>query len=588
MVAVDRFFAYWMLSSVMILVAQFTLLHPSFGWKLLCLIGMLVFWVGIAPAKDSRYTWKKAWVFSLSGGVIFFIAQNLLFATCGYIGLLFGTKMLARLIRGNHSNDIFNSYNESFPQQEKKIENPFSVNFSTQYLLRGRKCRGYINIMNPFRGTLVIGLPGSGKTRFVIRQIIEQHIQKDFSMFIWDFKFDDLTALAYSTYTRSANGCQFHIITFDDLSRSERCNPIDPLLIRDTMDAAESARNLLFGLNPGWIQKQDFWVDSAVNLLTAIIYFLRRFENGKYCTLPHAVELVQLPYEELFMLLQSDPETEALIRPFNSAWQSGAAPQLEGMVAGVTVTLGKLATPALYYLLSGNDCSLDINDPLKPKIICLGSNPQKAGVYGALGSLFITAMMRQLNRKGGHPSSLIFDECATLYLGGIDQLMATARSNKVAVTLAVQDLTQLENLYGKERAAVLASLPGNLFCGQVSGSTAKNISERFGKIVQPKTSVNTDDYYERSVTHSEFLELAVPPSAIASLSSGEFVGMVADDPDRRIRLKKFKCTIDAPLGTDVAPLPAPPSNIDAEQVQKQFLKIKEDIKQIVWKRKTKG
>lgn len=295
----------------------------------------------------------------------------------------------------------------------------------------------------------------------------------------------------------------------------------------------------MLGLNHEWIRKRgDFFVESPINFVTALIWFLRKYKEGQYCTLPHVIELAQVEYAKLFSVLRTEPQIEVLINPFVSAYLNDAREQLEGQIASAKISLSRLSSEKLYYVLSGNDFTLDINDPEAPKIVCLGNNPQKAQTYGAVLSLFATSLTRLINRKGGHKSSLVFDEFPTLYFHGIDHLIATARSNKVATTLAVQDGSQLRVQYGKELADVILNIVGNVISGQVTGDTAKGLSERFGKIMQERESISINRS-DTSVSRSKQLELAIPPSRIASLSSGEFVGMVADNPEQKIALKSF-------------------------------------------------
>jgi hypothetical protein len=575
--------------SVIAAVASFMLPHYIAGYlKFLSVVFLWGSLIWYPPLRMTGYSWLKGWILMLGGLSFFQWGGSLPMGMMGYLVFVLGSTVLARMIRGN-GNDIFNSYNESFPQFEKLLNNEYSFNLPAKYYNRGQLRKSWINIINPFRGTLVIGSPGSGKTYFVIEHIIKQHLRKGFAMFIYDFKFDDLSVIAYNEYLRSGSRYDFSVICFDDLEISARCNPLDPLLLENVMDAAESARTILFGLNPDWIKKQDFWVESAINLLTSAIHFLRRLDNGEYCTLPHVIELMQLPYRDLFALLQEEPEIEALINPFISAYESGAITQLEGQMAGVTISLAKLSSPSLYYILSGNDTSLDINNIERPKILCLANNPQRSLVYGAVVSLYVTSMTRLLNRKGGHKTSLIIDEFPSIYFNGIDKLMATARSNKIATTLAVQDIAQLKALYGNERAEVITSITGNIICGQTTGDTAKQLSEWFGKIVQQKRSVNTNDN-EQSVTHSTALDLAIPPSRIAKLSSGEFVGMVADDASYHIPLKMFHCKImndHRALAKEKLSYRSLPEHagVTAGLIESNYLNIKKDIKRLVWKHK---
>ena len=371
----------------------------------------------------------------------------------GNLSVLNGGVRLSRLIKGSLAKDIFNSENETFPQEERLLENEYSVNLPAVYRLKQEERHSWINIINPFRGLLVAGTPGAGKSYFVIRHIIDQHLRKGFSMFLYDFKFDDQSKIAYNKLLQYQGNYKvkpkFYVINFDDLDRTHRCNPLDPQSMYDLTDATEASWTIMMGLNRDWIKKQgDFFVESPINFLTAIIWYLRCYDNGRYCTLPHVIELMQVDYDRLFAVLNGQSEIQVLINPFISAWQNNASAQLEGQIASAKIGLARLASASLYYVLSGNDFTLDVNNPKEPKVICVGNNPQKLQTYGAVLSLYISRMIKLVNRKGQLKSSLVFDEFPTIYFNNMDSLIATARSKKVAATLAVQDFSQLKKDYG--------------------------------------------------------------------------------------------------------------------------------------------
>ena len=508
----------------------------------------------------------------------------------GFLLILAGGILLSRLIKLNLSNDIFNSLNETFPQEERLMSNEYSINLPARYNLKGRIRKSWINIINPFRGLLVIGSPGSGKSWFVIQHVIKQHIEKGFAMFVYDFKYDDLSKITYNWMLQNsqcyAASPSFYVINFDNLSVSHRCNPLDPTTMNDITDATESARTILLGLNREWVNKQgDFFVESPINFVTAIIWFLRKYNDGKYCTLPHVIELMQAEYDELFPVLNTQPEIEVLVNPFITAYQNDAMEQLEGQVASAKIGMARLSSPQLYWVLSGNDFTLDINNPRYPKIVCVGNNPEKQQIYGAVLSLYISRLIRQVNKKGMLKCSLIFDEFPTIYFNNMDSLIATARSNKVATTLAMQDFSQLKKDYGKEQADVIVSITGNIISGQVMGETAKLLSERFGKIMQDRQSVSINRT-DASISHSRQLESAIPASRIAALSSGEFVGLVADNPDEKIRLKMFHAEIrndTDKLDEEVnryREIPAV-SEVNQQQVLDNYYQVKLDIKHMI-------
>jgi DNA-binding transcriptional regulator YbjK len=508
----------------------------------------------------------------------------------GFLLILAGGNLLSRLIKLNLGDDVFNSLNETFPQEERLISNEYSINLPARYNLKGRLRKSWINIINPFRGLLVIGSPGSGKSWFVIQHVIKQHIEKGFALFVYDFKYDDLSKIVYNWLQQNKHNYlvkpSFFVINFDNLSVSHRCNPLDPNSMNDITDATESARTILLGLNREWINKQgDFFVESPINFVTAVIWFLRKYADGKYCTLPHVIELMQAEYDELFPVLNTQPEIEVLVNPFITAYQNDAMEQLEGQVASAKIGMARLAAPQLYWVLSGNDFTLDINNPQHPKIVCVGNNPEKQQIYGAVLSLYVSRLVRQVNKKGMQKCSLVFDEFPTIYFNNIDSLIATARSNKVATTLAMQDFSQLKKDYGREQADVIVNITGNIISGQVMGETSKLLSERFGKIMQDRQSVSINRT-DTSISHSKQLDAAIPASKIAALSSGEFVGMVADDPLEKIKLKMFHSEIindHEKLNAEVnnyRDIPAV-SNVTQQQVLDNYYQVKMDIKRLI-------
>lgn len=573
-------------------------------WLILALLGVSL--VGVKGKKDEKANLATALLFVLVGLPLFVFGHfvfrvelsreievfiYIALTIVGYIFILTGGTRVSRLLTLQLTRDIFNKENESFPQEERLLENEYSINLPAQYVLKKAVKRSWINIINPFRSLLVIGTPGAGKSYFVIRHVITQHISKGFAMFIYDFKYDDLSRIAYNALLRYHDKYKikpsFYVINFDEIYH--RCNPLDPATMDDITDATESSRTIMLGLNRDWIKKQgDFFVESPINFVTAIIWFLRKYDEGRYCTLPHVIELMQLDYHLLFKVLKTEPEIEVLINPFESAYRNEAMEQLEGQVASAKIGMARLSSPQLYYVLSGNDFTLDINNPADPKIVCMGNNPQKQQIYGAVLSLYITRVIKLVNKKRQQKSSLIFDEFPTIYFNGIDNLMATARANKVATTLAVQDYSQLKKDYGREQAEVIMNIVGNVISGQVVGETAKLLSERFGKIVQQRESVSVNSS-DTSVSRSTQLDLAIPASKIASLSSGEFVGMVADDPDQKINLKVFHSEIlndhQAIKREESAYHEIPlVRRVSVEEIQQNYFQIKNEVKMIVEER----
>jgi YWFCY protein/Type IV secretory system Conjugative DNA transfer len=531
--------------------------------KNIALLLLVISLFGTKGRNDEKLSYKTAFAFLALGAVIYytsyFVAHfegkstslvfiYLTWTLAGYLLFIIGGAYLSRIIKVELSeDDIFNKENQTFPQDEELRYSEYSVNLPARYRLKNKWRKSWINIINPFRGLLVIGSPGSGKSYFVIEEVIRQHIEKGFAMFVYDFKYDDLTRITYQAFQKYKGNYkvtpEFYSVNFEDLSRSHRCNPLDPTTMEDITDAMEASRTILLSLNRNWISKQgDFFVESSVNFLAACIWFLAKYEKGNYCTLPHVIELMQLDYDKLFTVLRTEPEIETLISPFVNAYLSDVMETLESQIATPKISLGRLVSPTVYYILSGNDFSLAINCPLSPKIVCMGNNPQKQQVYGAILSLYISKLIKNVNKKGGNPCSLIFDEFPTIYFNGIDSLIATARSNLISTTMVLQDYSQLKKDYGKEMAEVVMNIVGNIICGQVTGDTARQLSERFGKIFQQKSSLSISST-DISINKSKQLDTSIPASVISNLSSGEFVGTIADNPTDKISLKKFHCEI---------------------------------------------
>jgi len=585
---------------------QNTGLYSSFHKSKLIALGFLaISLLGAKGRKDEKQTYKTAFAYMFTGLLLYFISYLLLLIVwpattiaivymmltgLGFMLALSGGTLLSRIIKDSLQHDIFNEENETFPQEERLLVNEYSINLPAKYQLKNKVRNSWINLINPFRGIMVLGTPGSGKSYFVIRHIITQHIRKGFAIFAYDFKMPDLSIIVYNTWLKNKDkykkpsACYF--INFDDLTRSHRCNPLEPSGMLDITDAAESARTILMGLNREWIKKQgDFFVESPINFLSAIIWFLRKYQDGMYCTLPHVIEFMQLDYDSLFTVLRLEKEIEVLINPFVNAYLNDVMEQLEGQIASAKVAMARLSSPQLYYVLSGQDFTLDINNPDEPKLVCMGNNPQKIQIYGAVLSLYVNRLVKLVNQKGKLKSSLIFDEFPTIYLNGIDSLIATARSNKVSTTLGIQDLSQLRKDYNREQADVIMGIVGNVISGQVTGDTSKLLSDRIGKIMQDRQSLSINSQ-DTSISKSKQLEAAVPASKISSLSSGEFVGAVADDPDNKIKLKAFHNEIindhEALKAEEKSYKPIPIiRQVDNSMVQRNYLQIKQEVQDIV-------
>lgn len=571
--------------------------------KLIALFLLAISLVGSRGKKDEKISARDI-AFYITGGLalyfssifFFYLRADLQAVAIGYIAvttaafllILAGGARLSRLIKLNLGKDIFNKENETFPQEERLLENEYSVNLPARYRYKKQIRDMWINLINGFRMCLIIGSPGAGKTYFCVRHIIKQNIQKQYSMLLYDFKYDDLAKIAYNAWLKYKHlypiPPKFYVINFDE--PINRCNPLEPSTMRDITDATESARTILLGLNMQWIRKTgDFFVESPINFLTAVIWFLKKYKDGRYCTLPHAIELMQADYKQLFPVLSAVDELEIFVDPFISAFKNRAMEQLEGQIASAKIALARLSSPLLYYVLSGNDFTLDINNPKEPKIVVLANNPEKTQTYGAVISLYLNRAFRILPKKGMRKTSIVADEFASLFANGIENFLAISRGYKIATYIAIQNIAQMHKSYGREQADVIFNLAGNILCGQATGDTAKAVSEAIGKIVQTRESVSINRQ-DTSVSRNTQLDYAVPAAKIAMLSSGEFVGLVADNPDQQIELKAFHCEIQndhAAIKAEEESYKPIPKNQEVTplEIQNNYIQIKNDVVDII-------
>ena len=589
------------------------LFHSILYTKLFSLLLLALSCLGTKGVKAEKMSWNRIFTVLAVGFFLFFLNWWILLLpisylgnatlyiftmTAGYICLLMGGLWMSRLLKHNLMEDVFNNENESFMQETKLMENEYSVNLPTRFYYKKKWQRGWINVVNPFRATIVLGTPGSGKSFAVVNNYIKQQIEKGYSMYIYDFKFSDLSTIAYNHMMNHQNGYkvkpQFYVINFDDPRRSHRCNPIHPDFMSDISDAYESAYTIMLNLNKTWVQKQgDFFVESPIILFAAIIWYLRIYKNGKYCTFPHAIELLNRRYEDVFPILTSYPELENYLSPFMDAWQGGAMEQLAGQIASAKIPLSRMISPQLYWVMSASEFTLDINNPEEPKILCVGNNPDRQNIYGAALGLYNSRIVKLINKKGQLKSSVIIDELPTIYFKGLDNLIATARSNKVAVCLGFQDFSQLVRDYGDKEAKVVINTVGNIFSGQVVGETAKTLSERFGKVLQKRQSISINRQ-DVSTSINTQMDSLIPPSKISGLTQGMFVGSVSDNFTERIEQKIFHAEIvvdtDKVKREESHYQPIPIINdfkdADGNDCMKQAIldnynQIKEDVKLIV-------
>ena len=529
------------------------------GWAFV----LMVISHAVRTGKGRQVNWWLVGTVFAAGGALYAVhpRQPAAYMATTLSGFALCAWAVAMVSRNLHSfRRATNDMDETFEQCDELISTPDSINIPTKYQYQRKIHRGWINVVNPFRATLVLGTPGSGKSFSVYNPFIEQMVDKGYSMFVYDYKFPDLTEVVYNEtlrkypmkpnpeFGKSAGSPEFipdpsapafYVINFKDPRYSNRCNPIHPSYIQDPADSAEIADIVMKNVAPGTVEKEDFFAMSAKVYLDAIIYFLSIYEGGRYCTFPHVIELMSIDYRKIFAILSTCEQLETKIKPFASALEAGAQDQLQGQIASATIPLNKMASPALYWVLSGDDFRLDLNNPDDPKTICIGNDPDRQQIYGTTLSLFTSRMFKLINHKGKRKCGVLLDELPTIFIKGLDNLIATARSNKVAIVLGAQDKSQLIRDYSQKEAEVIFNTVGNIFSGQVNGKTAEDLNRSFGREFREQQS-QTQNIDSESISISFHQEELMPISKIETLTQGYFFGKVADNNETPVE-KKFFC-----------------------------------------------
>jgi len=466
-------------------------------------------------------------------------ACNLVYLCFSFFGAVLTSMAMdnvSKMIRSGLGKDKWNVEGESFMQPVKPVVTPYSVNIPMQFYFKGRVRDGYINVVNPFRGTILIGTPGSGKSFGIVNPFIRQLIAKEFTGVVYDFKFPDLGRIAYYQYlkARQQGKCKkhvFHVVNLNDVEKSRRINPWRKDYLKSLADASESAEALVEALKKGDKSggSDQFFTQSAINFLSACVYFFSKHAEGKYSSFPHVLAFLNHSYEDIFNTLFSEPELVPLLSPFKSAFVAKAFDQLEGQVGTLKIFISRLATKECFWVFSGDDFDLKVSSPEHPGIVVLANDPNTQNINSACYSVVLNRITKLINSKGNLPTALIIDEIPTLYTYKIENLIATARSNKVAILMGLQELPQFNQHYGKETAATITAVVGNVLAGSVRNKETLDWLERlFGKSKQIGESLSID---RNKVSNSlnEKLEALIPAGKMAALNTGEMVGLIAAD-----------------------------------------------------------
>ena len=584
-----------MTDSFMLSVHQSGIMASRAGVRLVCLFFCTVS-VIVRSGTSKSAGWKEV-VFPMASGLGLFFGgllmgrgiPFLLASVTGFILYMVGAIALGRLYRSFDAK--LPDYGDTFEQCEQLIENEDSVNIPMTYQYEGKLRRGYINVVSPQRGCMVIGIPGSGKTYSIYGPFFRQMMQKGYAMFVYDYKYPDLTRRVmnelldnYDCYDVKP---KLYTVNFDDPLYSHRFNPMHPRYLTDPLDATEIAEVIMKNANREQKPKDDFFAMSARCYVDLLIWFLRIYEDGQYCTFPHLIELMGQDYRVVLKILEGYPELDVKRNTFADAVKDQSFKQLQGQIASARIPLSRFASKTLYWTLSGDDFSLEINNPEEPKIICVGNNPRRQSVYGTTLAMLMSQLFKVINYPGKMHSAVLIDELPTIYLKGLDNLINTARSNRVAVVIGAQDKSQLVKDYDQKESDVIFNTVGNVFAGAVKGSTAESLCKSFGKVEREMRSYQESDTSDH-VTYSFQQRDMLPASKIEALSQGTFCGYVADTHKQKIYPKIFCGEVEAgepPRHNAV--LPKVITNMsEAEikkEVEKNYQKIRLDIENLIFK-----
>jgi hypothetical protein len=567
---------------------------------LICLVS-----IGTLAKKKQELDPKLHILYPLALGLSLFFGAAFLYGHIGVLAFscttwwdlgymvcsLFGAVLISvsmdnvsKMIRSGLGKDIWNVEGESFMQPVKAVMTPYSVNIPMLFYFKGKVRNGWINIVNPFRATILIGTPGSGKSFGIVNPFIRQLIAKEFCCCVYDYKFPDLGKIAYYHYllAKQQGKCKkhdFHVINLNDVERSRRTNPWRSDYLKTLADASESAEGLVEAMKKGDKSggSDQFFTQSAVNFLAACVYFFSKHAGGKYSSLPHVLSFLNHSYEDIFNTLFSEPELVSLLSPFKTAFVAKAFPQLEGQIGTLKIFISRLATKETFWVFSGDDFNLKISDKNTPGMVVLANDPSTQNINSACYSVVMNRLTKLINSKGNLPSALIIDEIPTLYVYKIDNLQAVARSNKVAILMGLQELPQFNQHYGKDTAATITAVVGNVLAGSVRNKETLDWLERiFGKNKQIGESLSIDRN-KTSTSLQEKLEPLIPAGKMASLNTGEMVGLIAADVQEVYTGKFETSAINCKVNLNAAELAAEEAGYRELPIYYDFAGRKDEI-----------
>jgi hypothetical protein len=457
-------------------------------------------------------------------------------------------------------------------------ETAFSIDVAGEWTVQ--KSKRPIVIQSPFRGILITGSVGSGKSKSIIEPIIDQAVAKGFAGILYDYESPVLTNHFYSSFKSHSTRVKDYYVNFHDLTRTNRLNPLNPELLISSAFAREYSHTILGNLSDEFVHKPSFWTRSSESLLAATIWFLKE-KFPQQCTIPHVVSmLLTTDISLLLKRLSESDEAAGMVASIQSGLSSNN--QTAGVISTLQNALASLNTPNLFWVLSGDDFTLDLNNPDSPKFLCVANTPALASTYGPLISVIFSAAIKQMNQQGMIPSTIIIDELPTVYIPNLDRIPATARKNKIATILCVQDFSQMEDRYGDKKTEVITSVLVNQLFGKTTNpKTAERISQLYGRVdtefwVQSHGTSGSFLKKSRSNTQSQSIQERpkVKPQDIVNLETGQFYGSLADSWNNEFRafLKE--------MNYEVTKMP-PFSNATSGSIQDNYKRIKSEAQSIL-------
>lgn len=620
--------------------SKMNFLFPTLHIKLFQILMVILVSIGTKAMKETDINVNKKIIFPILAGLIlifsslylisfafnpkepkpflnhfnFYHIAYLLISLLGVLILMVGTDNISKLFQFKLGKDRWNVEQESFDQNKELVENDTVINIPYLFYYKGKVHYGWLNY-DPFRGTVVIGTPGSGKSFGVINPSIRQMVKKGFTICLYDFKFPDLAQIAYYAYLQKKKSDpnykhKFAVVNVNDVEKSVRCNPFKAEFIQTQSDAQEMAESMVYALQKGGASggggSEAFFTQSAINFLSATVYFFAKYENGKYSDLPHILAFLNQSYEDIFDILFQNVELTSLLSTFKSAYDNKAFDQLEGQIGTLKIFLSRLHTKESAWVLSGDDFKLNISNENNPTILVLASDPRTQDQNSAIYSAILNKIIQLINTKKNLPSAVIADEFPTIYIHKVDNLIATARSNKVAVLLGLQELPQLRQYYKKEVADTIVAIIGNIFSGSARDKgTLDWLEKLFGKVKQQSKSLSVNQN-NTSYSIQERMDNLIPASKIASLKTGEMVGILAKNErndSSNTGLKEYSTSVfNGKINLDMNAIKKEENNyhdmpifyrfqdgeknIKNEFLFSNFLKINNDIETLIKKLKT--